>query len=1211
MKKLILLTVMLLAAATSVAVADQSQYKKIDLSKKSGNRYKPLDLPYDSVRSGARFTVSTNLLEWAIVAPNIGIEYDLKDPEQMSSPSLYFQFTLRPGQYDMFPAIPGVGKTEYSSNNIAFWRARFEYRWHFRFNERMEQRKGLAKAASWVNERYFTKSVETYVPDTAAINAGDEYATMAIKSRQPEIDRKIDSTMISTLNRREKMFPGRWYAGIYGDIYGYNMNQKLDVVLFGSKLKGKTKIGNAISAGLSAGYEFPGFNYNHKLFMQWSIGASIGGIVAVRNDVYESGKPFVKSEDLSGFKFIPIPVSELRVALNFRNTTISKKYWQPDNSVYEKNIMQNRDDSIHMAEIDSVLEHNPVVIRVHSVNGMDSAYTEVLDKLSIVQAFQQSTGLTYLLPQNFNILPVTQDGLNKKELSDNYFVEYVISNRLRNYEDSVFISDRKNLKFAIEIAGRQEADSLMQSFKDSLTHYYEANNNSRPIFYGEPATKDSLKGYISKDTIAAVFSRIWGHTLDTTMIRALYMNRTVMNEDGTTTNFLDSIIGDTAINRGSINYGMFIQFHPQVTMSAEDFGVARFRVGMEGADRARELFNNVATYFNTVLAKQGVPRIQRSWNFENDSFPNVVTKEELLELMAKQGLAGDFTPDMVSMRDSIFTFNNMGGTPDTITFNFGVTENPLSVPFIVEDSVGKAQAQNLYQTLREYYASNYWQYLPDDDPIVPTYYDEENDVWNVHIPTFLEVLSKIEPLQGVTILPQQVDTVVVRVQKNKQGAYTKFKTGFYRGTAQFRFHREIRNRSGQMLTMRLPYQLKRVDSMEEAGFVEEELDENGNPLPKPEMIGPSFTKVELYDEMGKAYKCQVYTDSTGAKIHIVPGKEPLKVILDEFGDVGSTEPLSQELIDWITPKAYFRDAEGNLVEAVKDEEGRWINPLTPRKKVLKPEMIGPEFTTEEMYDEMGKAYKVNIYTDSLGNKTRVLPNSDGTFSAVVLDEFGDFGGTDVLADSILAWITPKPFFRDSVGTLIPALKDENGDWIDPFAEPEVATDSLSIQQDGIPQIVEEVVDLESMTPQERKAYEKQKKAEEKAKIKAAKLAEKEAKKAAKKAAAEAKKAAKLAAAEAKKNKGKAPEAAQAAGAAADSAFNALSDSISSIASGIEGVSTEVVNLPQQNAEVGATEGTATSENNNAETPAQETENAAETTPAESTEESAEKSTETE
>lgn len=994
MKKLILLAAMAIATLNSVAVADQSQYKKIDLSK--SRTYKPMDLPVDSVKPGARYSLSTNLLEWAIFAPNLGLEIDLKDPTLMSSPSIYVQASFRPGRQNVFTK----GYTEY---NVAFWRARFEYRWHFRFNERKEQRRGLTIPATWINENWFTKAIDTEVPDTAAINAGNPYATLTVKSKDPVIDRKIDSTMVSTLKRRTEMFPGRWYAGIYGDIFGYSMNTKTDFLFFGfnKDLKGNLKKGYATGAGLSAGYEFPGFNYNHKYFMQWSVGASAGLTAHVKTDVYSSTSGNEPDKNLSGLasRLSMMPIAELRVALNFRNTTISKKYWMPDNSRYTKNIEQNREDSIHMAELDSILAAKPVVIAVHSVNGFDSAYQETIDKMAIVQAFQQSTGLTYLLPTQFNMLESTEQGMQNKELSDNYFIEYIITNRLRNYEDSVYVKDRKNLPFRVEVAGRAEADSLLKSFKDSLKNYFAANGNIRPILYGEPATKDSLVGYISKDSIAAEFSRIWGHKLDTSMIRKLYMFRTYVDKDGVSSNILDSVIGDSQITRKD-QYGMFIQFHPQVTLSAEDFGEARFNVAMAGADAANDAYNSVAKYINS-LSKIGVPRIQRQWNGVDDTFENRVTKEEVLELMSKQGLSG-YNVNMVTMSDSIFKFNNVGGVPDTVTFNFGVTEKPLQIPFVIEDSLGKAKANELYQAIRMWTASRYWTYIPDDDPIVPAYYDTLTDEWFVSKDKFIEVLGNIEPLKNVTILPHQVDTVVLRVQKTRSGdGYAKFKSGYYRGTAQFKFHRELRA-GGKMATLTAVYQLDLKSSMEEAGFMPDSatLAARAN---APKMIEPPYTTTELYDEMGKLYKARVYTLDSGEKKYVyVESGQYYVLTLDEFGDVGGKEAAPAYLVEWLTPK-----------------------PAAPAAPAVK--MIEPPYTTTELYDEMGKLYKTRIYTtDSIGTKTHVYVEN-GQYYVLTLDEFGDVGGKEPASAELVEWLTPKPeapaveISADSIGAAIDSL----------------------------------------------------------------------------------------------------------------------------------------------------------------------------------------------
>ncbi|MBQ0057157.1 MAG: hypothetical protein KBT20_05825 [Bacteroidales bacterium] len=784
----------MMAMSAGVVKADQSQYKKLNLSESRSN-YKPLDLPNDTVKKFSNITWSTNLLEWMIFAPNIGFEYDLKDPTVISCPSIFFQLSYRPGK-ERF-----LDKKDYTTSALYYLRARAEYRWHFRFNERKDQRRGLTKAAMWVNEQWLTKPIEVMVPDTAGINAGNPYATKLVMSKEARIQQKIDSTVTSTVKRRTEMFPGRYYIGAYGEYMNVTINNKMILKGF--------KNGNVFSAGITGGYDFPGFNYNHKRFLQWSLGAS-AGLMFFRYDAYR-GDGF-KSAGLN--KIFPF-ITELKVGLNFRNTTISKKYWQPDASVYAKNVEANRQDSIHMAELDSILEANPVAIQVHSVNGVDSAFVENVDKNMIVSAFQQSTGLTYLLPTNFNMLAHTQTSLDNKELSDNYYIEYITNNRLRNYGDSVYVNSRRNLPFRVEIAGRAEADSLKKSFVDSLKNYYAANGNQRPIFYGEPASRDSLKEFISKDSIAARFSSIWGHKLDTAMIRTLYVGRNEKNDDGTFSTYYDSVITQEQINRREI-YAMFIQFHPQVTLSGEDEGVARFRVAMAGAEDARALYNNVAEFFNNIARSKSTVRIQRPWNGVDDSFVNPINKQEVIAAMHNLGLS-DIDENIVSIEDGINQFT-IAGAPETVTFHFGVTENDLSLPFVIEDSIGKAQAQSLWNdTIRPWRDGQYWltnSGLYEDDPKVPGYFDEESGKWLVNPQKFVEAVKEIIFAE---IKPYQLDDVTFKVNE------TPYKTGNYQGKyraqARIVFHREIKNSRGEMFSTTIPYLIVPVETKEEAGLV--------------------------------------------------------------------------------------------------------------------------------------------------------------------------------------------------------------------------------------------------------------------------------------------------------------------------------------------------------------------------------------------------------
>jgi len=846
MKKVILsllCLIGLMAATSNVALADQSEYKKLKISE-GRKTYKGLDLPKDTVTKFSRLTWSTNMVEWLWFAPNMGLEIDLKDPTLISCPSIFFQFSYRPGKESF------MDRQNFTTNALYYWRARAEYRWHFRLNERQEQRRGLAKTAMWVDEKLFTKKVEAYVPDTAAINAGDEYATKMIMSKEERIKQKIDSTCHSTNDKMPDLFPGRYYLGLYGEYANLTFNNDM-MPIFGKNLKD----GPLYTIGLSGGYDFPGFNYNHKCFLQWSVGASVG-VFWYNYDEYNASsvnKPGEAVPVATGqSKILPF-ITELKVALNFRNSTITNKYWQPDPSVYVGNIAKNHEDSIHMAELDSVLEQHPVVLDVTSVNGFDSAFVETVDKNMIVTAFKRATGLAYLLPTDFNMLEHVQTAIENKELSDNYFIEYVTTNRLRSYTDSVFISDRKNLPFRLQIAGREEADSLKKSFVDSLKNYYTANN-ARPVFYGEPATKDSLKGFISKDSIAAYYSRIWGHQLDTSMIRTLYTVRTETEDDGTTTTYYDSIITEQQINRKE-RYAMFIQFHPQVTLSGEDEGVGRFTVAMDGADRARDLFVKTGAFFNKMAKAGMMVRIQRPWNGAGDTFPNRVTKEEVYAALQNYGL--DSVPaDVISIYDSIYTYNNSKNR-DTITFDFGVTENPLYLPFIVDDSIGKAKAQALYNdTIKPWREEQYWDPrmgLYDDDPKVPAYYDSISGEWFATTENFI---NAVKDITFADLKPYMVDSLLYRV--NAKPYKTGQLAGKFRAQARVIFHREMVNGKGDIFALTIPYLLVPTETKEDAGWI-------------PPVDSAAILKAQA--------------DSLFALTHTITTRDSIAYVLDSMGNV--------------------------------------------------------------------------------------------------------------------------------------------------------------------------------------------------------------------------------------------------------------------------------------------------------------------------------------
>lgn len=784
MKKIVLLLfcTILLTISECIASTYGVEYKKLNLLENNSS-YKTLHLPNDSVKKYARISWSTNLLEWTVFAPNIGFEYDLKDPTLISCPSIYFQLSVRPGKERV------LKKEDYHTNALYYVRARAEYRWHFRFNERKEQRKGLAKTAMWINEQVFTRPV--------------------YKSKKTAIENKIDSTVFSSIHRKEKMFPGRYYVGIYGEYANAVFRNKcLDAL--GIYEEG-LKAGNMYSLGLSGGYDFPGFNYNQKRFVQWSVGASIGAVYSAY-DCYLPGDTKNNPSRANLTKIFPF-ITELRVALNFRNTTISKKYWQPDQSVYTRNIEANRRDSIYMAALDSVLQFHPVVLQVHSVNGTDSSFVENIDKDVIVSAFQKQTGLPYLLPTQFHMLENTQTALNKKELSDNYYIEYFTTNRLRNYTDSIYTYDRRNLPFRVELAGRAAADSLKNSFVESLKQYY-TDNNSRPVFYGEPINRDSIAGYISKETIAATFSRIWGHQLDTTMIRKLYVRRSYTDLNGTYSSY-DSIITEKNINRREL-YAMCIQFHPQVILNGEEEGVARFSVAMAGAEQAHEQYVKVGSFINS-LANSGLNlRIQRPWNGKDYTFQPNVSKDEVMLLLSHYGLK-NIDESIVRIDPSLNTYTSARSTADSIWFHFGVTENDLVIPFQIEDSVGKVKAQSLLNdTILPWRNKEYWDTrlgLFELDPKVPGYFDEKTNQWYVDKTHFI---TAVKSITSAALKHYQIDDLLYSVSENPMR--TEQYMGMYRAQARIIFHRELLNNRGEVFSITLPYLIVPTKTKEEAGF---------------------------------------------------------------------------------------------------------------------------------------------------------------------------------------------------------------------------------------------------------------------------------------------------------------------------------------------------------------------------------------------------------
>lgn len=751
--------------------------------------YKQVKFSTDSVKPSSRYSWSTNLVDWLLFAPNIGVEYDLKSPKEISAPSLYFQFKYRPAKKDF------VKEQDFSGNAFGFWSARAEYRWHFRISERKEQRKGLVKPTLWIVDHLTPK--ETIKRDSG------EYRT-----NEHIVQQRIDSTVTSYKTGNPALFTGRYYIGAFAEYADYQLNTKFDLLD-----RGHLKDGQAIIAGLSGGYEFPAFSYNNRHFFQFQVGASLG-LVYAPHDTYES---IVTTTTTTEGEIIEVPsytktssntflpfITELRFALNYRNYNISRKYWQPDQEIYDRNIEMNIADSLHQVQLDSILTERDVVLTVHSATG-DSAFVEQLTKKDVVAAFKNQTGLN-LLYDNFYETEESKFPISGKNLNDNHRIEYRVKRRLRSFGDTEDFMPY-TLRFKVELAGRADADSLLANFKDSISNYMEKNGNVRPVIYAEAYDQDSLKSYVSKDSIAAMFSRIWGRTLDTTAIIALRKN----TDQGYVTIPFDGI-------RNKGQYSIDLRFHPQVAMEEEASG--NFNVALAGHSDAVEMRNTFIKANNAGMRL----RIQRPWT-GTETFDRPITAEDIIGALAANGLSG-YTTDMIRIYDEVREF----GSGYEVNINWGVTIDPMDYTFMVEDSVGKLKAEEDYQKIvRPWNQLGYHRRgsaFANQEPVVLATLGADS-LPQIELAQFIKGVNNVDTLksQGFSFKEYQVDSLLttqrvrgVRDPKTKkinyeygyfQNVTTEEEGKWYRAFARVSFHRESSR------AVLIPYKVKIVDSLEE------------------------------------------------------------------------------------------------------------------------------------------------------------------------------------------------------------------------------------------------------------------------------------------------------------------------------------------------------------------------------------------------------------
>jgi len=212
--------------------------------------------------------VSTNLIDWVLVTPNVGVDIPLTTPSYIDAASLYIE-----------------GKMGLDANNIympdltyRLLSGKIEYRRHFRFGENMDACSRLTRAtnivAEWLSSESYWK-----------------------KRKLNKVDDK-----------------GRSYVGLFTQYADYSFYVPLT-----QHCKGR--IGKAAIAGISLGYQKPLYNFSNRYFLEWELGGSLGCVIS-HFYRYNKEESAIAS---SGNWYYPM-VTDLHISLVLRKHSVKDLY---------------------------------------------------------------------------------------------------------------------------------------------------------------------------------------------------------------------------------------------------------------------------------------------------------------------------------------------------------------------------------------------------------------------------------------------------------------------------------------------------------------------------------------------------------------------------------------------------------------------------------------------------------------------------------------------------------------------------------------------------------------------------------------------------------------------------------------------------------------------------------------------------------------------
>ena len=551
--------------------------------------YKQISLKRDTLGSfSSRLSISTNFIDWAIMTPNIGFDIDLGNQNLIGAQSLYLNFKYRPDPKYKTAIAPNVNIG--TDKPFNFWSGRVEYRWHYRWNEHRAQRRGLTRPALWIEEKFM--------------------------GRQRSLEATARAMESSTLKRPE-MIKGRSYVGVFAEYMDYTLRSNLDIID-----RDKIKDGYALIGGISGGYEFPAF-YHRNHYWQFHVGANVGAVYAPYDRYFTDKGNKVKFE-ASGSRILPM-VTELKFGLTYRKVDISKKYWKPSNKINNSNIAENRE---MQALIDSIIDNyssnTKIFIAVPKVND-DLTIKSPIGKKEVIKAIREQTKMP-LAAGNFvndTIFPI-------KKLDD-YTITYRFKKAINKYSDEVEDFTDVTIRFRVELAGREEAEKLKQTFVDAVQKF--RNEKGIPVLYAKSKprsqNRNEIDGYLPMQEVMTLFSRIWGKTI------SLQQFKGVSERVGVG---VLRPVPEKGLNKKA-RYTISLSFHPQVELNYDtDPVISQFEVQFRGEASGLAQYNKINGHRLTF---------QRDWK-GGDTFSPEVTANEIANALKADGIS-NVTPDMIEV----------------------------------------------------------------------------------------------------------------------------------------------------------------------------------------------------------------------------------------------------------------------------------------------------------------------------------------------------------------------------------------------------------------------------------------------------------------------------------------------------------------------------------------------------------------------------------